>query len=139
MSRKRSDPPSTSKRVARRTRPSVREHEHSPQSDPAAGLHRTSMTAQDWYREEKARRGRDHRQLLLDEARREYLALLAAEAGGPKGGRPRKVGRPKKVAAGASDIDFDLEEHHGGASADVTEFEEGDHGDDEGPSQVEKL
>ena len=136
MSRRASDPPSTSKtkRGVRRTRPNAHEHlHHSPQSDPASSPHRTSMTAQEWYRAEKARRG--HRlpgQELLDEARKEYLALLAAEAGGPKGGRPRKVGRPKKVvAAKRSELDFDLE--------DVTDFEAGDEGGEEGPPSVEKL
>lgn len=54
------------------------------------------MSAQDWYRAEKARRGRDREsQELLDAARAEYLALLASGAGGPKGGRPRKTPRPK--------------------------------------------
>ena len=99
MPRRPSDPPSTTKpkRAARRTRPNAHEHaERSPQSDPARGPHRSMMSAQDWYRAEKARRGRGREsQELLDAARAEYLALLASEAGGPKGGRPRKTPRPK--------------------------------------------
>ena len=91
------------------------------------------MTAQDWYRAEKARRGRDRSQDLVDEARREYLALLASEAGGPKGGRPRKVGRPKKVVAGRSEDDL--------AADDLgpDEFEAGDARHGRGRSDVEKL
>lgn len=139
MSRRSTDPPSTSKRGVRRTRPSAREHQpHSPPSDPAALPHRSAMTAQDWYRTEKARRGRDRAQDLVDEARREYLALLASEAGGPKGGRPRKVGRPKKVTASHAEDDFgplDL------ADSGPDEFEAGDasRGRGRGRSDVEKL
>ena len=44
----------------------------------------------------------------LAEARREYQALLASEAGTPRGGRPRKV-RPKKSDA----IEDALEDFHG--------------------------
>jgi hypothetical protein len=133
MSRRSSDPPSTArtKRGVRRTRPNAHEHlVHSPQSDPASTPHRTAMTAQEWYRTEKARRGRSSpAQDLIDEARREYLALLASEAGGPKGGRPRKVGRPKKVRASpGSALDFDL-----------TDFDAEDEGGGDGPSTVEKL
>ena len=93
------------------------------------------MTAQDWYRAEKARRGRDPAQDLVDEARRVYLALLASEAGGPKGGRPRKVGRPKQVVAGQPDQDFVLDD------LGPDEFEAGDagHGRARRPSDVEKL
>ena len=134
MSRRSSDPPSTSKRGVRRTRPNAHEHQpHSPPSEPAALPHRSAMTAQDWYRAEKARRGRDRAQDLVDEARREYLALLASEAGGPKGGRPRKVGRPKKVPAGQADQDFVLDD------LGPDEFEAGDAGRGRGRSDVEKL
>ena len=141
MSRRSSDPPSTSKRGVRRTRPSAREHQpHSPPSDPAALPHRSAMTAQDWYRTEKARRGRDRAQDLVDEARREYLALLASEAGGPKGGRPRKVGRPKKVGA-SRDEDLLGPLDLGADALGPDEFEAGDagHRRGRGRSDVEKL
>jgi hypothetical protein len=92
--------------------------------------HRTARTAEELYRAEKERRSRSTTpaQDLLAEAHREYLALLASEAGGPKGGRPRKVGRPKKVAT-PKGTDFD----------DITEFDAGDEGDDELHASVEKL
>ena len=55
-----------------------------------------SAAAREHYRREKARRAR--RPLpqsdVLEQARREYLALLEAEAAKGKGGRPKK-----KVAA----------------------------------------
>lgn len=144
MPRRASDPPSTTKRGARRTRPTVHErHEHSPQSDPQTLPHRTVLTPEEHYRAEKARRVRDARQELLDEARREYLALLAAEAGGPKGGRPRKVGRPKKVVATrAADSEWepDSQGAEEGEFGVVDEFEAGDsHGEDDGPSMRETL
>lgn len=142
MPRRASDPPSTTKRGVRRTRPSVNErHEHSPQSDPAVLPHRTLLTPQEHYRAEKARRVRDARQELIDEARREYLALLASEAGGPKGGRPRKAGRPKKVTTVAAETEWEVEgegDAEFGAGAD--EFEAGDaHEDEDGPSMRETL
>ena len=53
-------------------------------------------TAEDMYQREKLRRaGAREVKDPLAEARREYQALLASEAGTPRGGRPRKV-RPKK-------------------------------------------
>ncbi|HYD55097.1 MAG TPA: hypothetical protein VEA99_20850, partial [Gemmatimonadaceae bacterium] len=113
MPRRASDPPSTAKtkRGVRKTRPSAQEHaqhaQHSPQADPILVPHRTARTAQELYRAEKERRTRSPEQDLLAEARREYLALLASEAGGPKGGRPRKVGRPKKAAAAEPADDFE--------------------------------
>lgn len=144
MPRRASDPPSTTKRGVRRTRPSVHErHEHSPQSDATLLPHRTVLTPQEHYRAEKARRVRDARQELIDEARREYLALLAAEAGGPKGGRPRKVGRPKKVVTANVESEWEPEADAEGDAEfgeGVTEFESGDtHEDDEGPSMRETL
>ena len=53
-------------------------------------------SAEDMYQREKLRRA-GAREVAdpLAEARREYQALLASEAGTPRGGRPRKV-RPKK-------------------------------------------
>ena len=114
MPRRGSDPSAqgaTAKRGARRTRTNAREHLfHSPQSDPAAQPHRSHghvahPSPRDLYQMEKARRaarGGEHRtqQDMIDEAKREYLALLASEAGGPKGGRPRKnAARPKAAAS----------------------------------------
>lgn len=53
-------------------------------------------SAEDVYQREKQRRaGARETSDPLAEARREYQALLASEAGTPRGGRPRKV-RPKK-------------------------------------------
>ena len=53
-------------------------------------------SAEDVYQREKQRRaGAREISDPLAEARREYQALLASEAGTPRGGRPRKV-RPKK-------------------------------------------
>jgi hypothetical protein len=53
-------------------------------------------SAEDMYQREKQRRaGAREIKDPLAEARREYQALLASEAGTPRGGRPRKV-RPKK-------------------------------------------
>lgn len=137
MSRRASDPPSTTrtKRGVRRTRPNAQEHAHTPPTEPAhpsprAGQagHRSSRTAQEWYRAEKERRGASADQELIAEARREYLALLASEAGGPKGGRPRKAGRPRKVAT-----------TQGSEFEDVSEFEAGDEGEDSLHTSVEKL
>lgn len=53
-------------------------------------------SAEDIFQREKRRRA-GAREIFdpLAEARREYQALLASEAGTPRGGRPRKV-RPKK-------------------------------------------
>jgi polyphosphate kinase 2 (PPK2 family) len=59
--------------------------------------------AQEHYRREKERRAR--RQAtdseLMEAAKREYLALLEAEAAKGKGGRPKK--KPVKPETGASD------------------------------------
>jgi len=99
----------------RRTRTSAREaHYRSPQSDPAASpSHHSALTARDWYHREKERRanrqGANAAQELLEEARREFQALLAAEAGTSKGGRPRK--NPPVVArkrATSGDADWDV-------------------------------
>lgn len=99
---------------ARRTRSTVREaHYRSPQSDPAASPHHHSaMSAHDWYRQEKARRaGRPSSPAedLIEQARREFRALLAAEAAAGKGGRPRKnapaAARPRR--APGADLDPD--------------------------------
>ena len=63
------------------------------------------------FQAEKQRRAGLQRQVHdpLAEARREYEALLASEAGTPRGGRPRK-GRPKKSELSLEDS---LEEFKG--------------------------
>ena len=69
-----------------------------------------SATAEDMYQREKRRRaGAREIHDPLAEARREYQALLASEAGTPRGGRPRK-GRPKKSETALEDS---LEEFKG--------------------------
>jgi len=69
-----------------------------------------SSRAEDVYQREKRRRaGVREAADPLAEARREYQALLAAEAGTPRGGRPRK-GRPKKDPVAIEDS---LEEFKG--------------------------
>lgn len=66
--------------------------------------------AEDMYQQEKRRRaGSREAHDPLAEARREYEALLASEAGTPRGGRPRK-GRPKKSEVAIEDS---LEEFKG--------------------------
>lgn len=69
-----------------------------------------STRAEEMYQREKRRRaGTREANDPLAEARREYEALLASEAGTPRGGRPRK-GRPKKNAVSLEDS---LEEFKG--------------------------
>lgn len=60
-----------------------------------------TMGGSDLYRHEKQRRAREGKVTTdpLAEARREYLALLAAEAEKGKGGRPRGSGANKNKAA----------------------------------------
>ena len=62
---------------------------------------RDHTSAREHYQREKARRARriPVESEVIADARREYLALLAAEAAKGKGGRPRKnVGRPAEPA-----------------------------------------
>jgi hypothetical protein len=64
-----------------------------PRSGPTLSRVRdTGVTAREHYHREKARRARDPRPEsdLIAAAKREYLALLAAEAVKGKGGRPKK-------------------------------------------------
>lgn len=69
-------------------------------------------SAEDMYQREKLRRaGAREVSDPLAEARREYQALLASEAGTPRGGRPRKV-RPKKSELSLEDS---LDEFKGSA------------------------
>lgn len=69
-----------------------------------------AASAEDMYQREKRRRaGAREIHDPLAEARKEYQALLASEAGTPRGGRPRK-GRPKKSETALEDS---LEEFKG--------------------------
>ena len=70
-----------------------------------------TLSARDLYLREKARRA--HRQQLdadhpLAQARRQYEALLAAEAEAGRGGRPKKMVAAKKAAMKEFDSDGDL-------------------------------
>lgn len=85
--------------------------------------------ARDHYLREKARRakrlGPNHE--LLAAARREYEALLEADAAKGKGGRPKKTARARKAA----DDEFDLEEHVGDAGEESRDHEDHeDHDED---------
>jgi hypothetical protein len=71
-------------------------------SDPAP-------SAEDHYKREKARRGRDagRDSELIAAAKREYLALLAQEAVKGKGGRPKKKPAPPSGASPDADTTQD--------------------------------
>src|SRR4051812_5196407 len=78
---------------AKRRQPPVarRERRYQPVVDPGPNAHE-SLAPHELYRLEKARRegGDIGVNELLEEARREYIALLASDATKGKGGRPRK-------------------------------------------------
>jgi hypothetical protein len=88
-----------------------------------AGAGEDTLTAREHYRREKARRARQSPSQadLIADARREYEALLQAEAARGKGGRPKKTAtqrsEPRDVeapdeladAAGAEGADVDKE------------------------------
>ena len=59
-----------------------------------------SLSPSEMYQREKSRREQEGRVTTdpIAEARREYLALLAAEAAAGKGGRPKGSGRPRPGA-----------------------------------------
>lgn len=81
-----------------------------PSRKPATDSH-ASSPERDHYLREKERRARklgpDHD--LLAAARREYEAMLVADAAKGKGGRPKKTASVKKPAG----AEFDLEEQDG--------------------------
>src|SRR5689334_10994173 len=87
--------PTPRARARRRTAPpprtARREQRYQPVVDPGPNAHE-QLEPHELYRLEKARReaGDIGVNELLQEARREYLALLAADATKGKGGRPRK-------------------------------------------------
>jgi len=101
-----------------------------PSRKPATDA-RTSSPAHEHYLREKERRARklgpDHD--LLAAARREYEAMLEADAAKGKGGRPRKAARAKAP----KDTEFDLEEHNGEIEGEHQEDaeHEGDEAEDE--------
>lgn len=66
------------------------------QSTPAAGRESDEEDAREHYRREKARRAHRVRtpEHPLEQARRAYHALLAADAERAKGGRPKKTAAP---------------------------------------------
>lgn len=72
---------------------------------PAPSHPKSSDDASAHYHREKARRARrtEPQSELMAAARREYLALLEAEAAKGKGGRPKK--KPAKPANDESDTD----------------------------------
>lgn len=76
-----------------------------------------SSNAREHYQREKARRARTARpeSELIAAAKREYLALLEAEAAKGKGGRPKK--KAAKRAAPRDELDHEADH-------------DGDHGDD---------
>jgi hypothetical protein len=71
----------------------------------AARVRDTDVTAREHYRREKARRAGEQRPEsdLLAAAKREYLAMLEADAIKGKGGRPRK--KAERPAADTQDGD----------------------------------
>ena len=101
---KRRTPPRETRRVQR----------YQPVIDPGPDAHE-HLEPHELYRLEKARRERGDVGVneLLAEARREYLALLAADATKGKGGRPRKTATKSPASSdvpGVSSEDDDLDE-----------------------------
>lgn len=102
-------------RAAREAR-AKREARYKPTAIPA-DIDLTSpahtLSARDLYLREKARRARrvelDHDHPLA-QARRQYDALLAAEAESGRGGRPKKIVAAKKAARDAMMSDDDIDE-----------------------------
>lgn len=112
--RKRTDTAGTTARGARRSRSSERDEQyprpHRDDDRPDA-LHHTAAP-HEHFRHEKARRQRSKAESAdpLADAKREYKALLAAEAARGKGGRPRKnAAKPAAKHAAAAPDDAELE------------------------------
>lgn len=138
--RKRSnDPGATTARGARRGRPPRREEHYRPAQPPTEErISHETATPHELYRHEKARRMRTAGASAdpLADAKREYKALLAAEAARGKGGRPRKnAARPgpaaKRAASQATaaddeghQVDEELEGQPGADDAEEGEGEE---------------
>ncbi len=128
----------TTARGARRSRSTQRD-EHYPRSqrddDRADALHH-SATPHEHYRHEKARRQRTQAASAdpLADAKREYKALLAAEAARGKGGRPRKnAAKPaaKSATPAAAVDDAELEGEELEVEIDGEEGEEAESSEDE--------
>ena len=81
----------------------------SPRSTSSTRHRDTEATAREHYRREKARRAGEQRpdSELLAAAKREYLAMLEADAIKGKGGRPRK----KAARSATSDAANEENEH----------------------------
>ena len=107
----------TTARGARRSRSAQRDEQYPrPQRDddrPDA-LH-PAATPHEHYRHEKARRERTQGESAdpLADAKREYKALLAAEAARGKGGRPRKNAAKPAARSAASATEADEAELEG--------------------------
>ncbi len=87
----------------------------SQQTDAVPAQHRkpdTNISAREHYRREKARRAQ--RAALetpaMAAARREYLALLEADAAKGRGGRPKKKRATAEGGEGDTDIEDELPE-----------------------------
>src|SRR3954463_14156313 len=105
----------------RRRSTRVRRASRTPAADealPAAGDEANHQAAGEHYRREKERRAALPRppEHPLEQARRAYHALLAADAERAKGGRPKKTaaGAPKKPAQGGGESAKDESEEPSG-------------------------
>jgi hypothetical protein len=94
-------------RVRKASRPSAAEATSRAVSDSS-----DDILAREHYRREKARRAERHRppEHPLEQARRAYEALLAADAERAKGGRPRKEPKAKAATPSADPEPTEAEE-----------------------------
>ena len=93
----------------RRTGPTPANHQSTFANDVAS----TDLAAREHYRREKARRAERVRpaEHPLEQARRAYHALLAADAERAKGGRPKKlIVSPKQKSAAPGEGDTENED-----------------------------
>lgn len=102
-----------------------RESAYGPNGTDAAAPFE-ALTPLEHYRREKERRAAERGGPAsdpLEEARREYRAMLAADAAKQKGGRPKKsAARP----AASADADGDADADAADAAEDLPEGDEGD-------------
>lgn len=80
-----------------------------------------AITPAEHYRREKARRAAERRDVAsgpLEEARREYRAMLAADAARQKGGRPKKTSERRPDSSDDAELEDAVpeppDEEHGG-------------------------
>lgn len=110
---------SPSARTSRRQGPAGwREQGYRPSAPEPADTHEV-LTPVEHYRREKERRAAEQRGPAadpLEEARREYRAMLAADAAKQKGGRPKKA-----VARPVEPEEAEVEELEHDPDADVVE------------------